>query len=354
MINVGSSVFGQFGRTISGIVGYTGPTGPTGPTGSTGPSGSAGPRGNTGIDLIGVSLVNNVIINNFSNGTTLAASGIAIGKTGPVNYVVNFKNLGTGVSFGYGLTSGGFVVRPIRFVNQSTSSTISIDDSNSRFYDISLTNPAVGLTAVNDGTNNVKFLQYDSSNKIQKVPNTFGITTDSTNTIDRIKFISANLFERVRGMGWTGSTGAVHCVIDSDTAGCTLNPFVREYDALMNGSKSKIFVGDFEGLKAKIRIEQCPIDDYVYSFSVYIYNAKNPDTLGDRFVSTSPILWERGFVPCFAFRRSDATVTSVNLLLNFYGIAGTWYVSWRILDQSLANDDFNKYFAACKNDCIEQ
>lgn len=358
MVNIGSSVFGQFGRTITGIVGYTGPTGPTGPTGSAGPVGPVGPKGNTGVNVVGVSLVDHVIINSFSNGSTFAAAGVAIGGTGSINYVVDFKNLGTGVSFGYGLTSGGFVVRPIRFVNETTSSTISISSSDSKFFNITLTNPDVGLTAQNDGTDNIKFLQYNNSNKIQKVPNTFGITTsDSNNTIDRVKFVNANLFERVRGMGWTGSTGAVHCVIDSatNTAGCTLNPFIQEYDSLMRGAKSKIFVGDFEGLKAQIRIEECPIDDYVYSFSLYIYNAKNPDNLSNRFVSNSTIYWERGFVPCFTFTKkiNPTSPIPVNLVLNFFGMNNTWYVSWQILDDSIPDGDFYTYFNACKNGCNE-
>jgi len=354
MPSVGSSVLSQFGKGSGTISGFTGPTGPTGSTGPIGPFGAPGPTGSTGSSISGITIVNNIVITTFSNGTTLAATGRAIGNTGPVQYIVDFKNLGTGVSFGYGTTSDGFIVRPIRFVNESSTSTISIDNSDSRFYNITLTNPSVGLTAVSDGTNNIKFLQYNSSNLLEKIPNTSGVTTTTPNTIDRIKFVSANLFERVRGIGWTGSTGAVYFTFDGDTVGCTLNPFVKEYDRHMWGSKSKVFVGDFESYKTKIRIAQCPIDDNVYSFTLLIYNAKNPDILTDRFTSQSVINWQFGAVPCFTWQENStgSQLGPVDLLINFFGISGTWYAYWRPI--RISSPTYNQanelaYFTACKN-----
>lgn len=79
----GSSPYIQ--RKIVGAFGPTGPTGPTGNTGNDGPRGGTGGTGATGGNIIGITLVNNIVVTTFSDNTSYVGTNIK-GETG--NYYI--------------------------------------------------------------------------------------------------------------------------------------------------------------------------------------------------------------------------------------------------------------------------
>ena len=159
-----------------------GPTGPTGPIGLTGNYGISGPTGNTGPYLIGITVVNGTLWNNFSNGISVAASGIARGKTGNVKYILDGKNLGTGVSLIDSVNTDDnkpfITIRPIKFENQivqTIGSKVVVRPAS----------VATGLSV--SGTSNlnkniVKFL--NNSGTLIGITNAFGTAFVEANVID--------------------------------------------------------------------------------------------------------------------------------------------------------------------------
>ena len=318
---IGSSVVANIYSGFS----ITGPTGPTGPTGATGPTGPGnyGLTGFTGISIVGISLVDRYIITSFSDGTTYGTSSRAFGKTGAGVYKIGVSNIGTGVSLGYGVSGVTLQIRPIRFVNNSSGVLSVLSTTNT--HDITLTSSSSGITLVSSASTDRNFLNFNSSGKATRVPNTFGTTlpSDPTNSaVSGVKFVSANIFELVRGGGWTGSTGAINCIGSGSGITCTLDPTVKEFDGKMYGSKSHVYVTDFRGSTGSIVLVNPPDDNKVYGFDLILSNALNPSPISDRF--SSNIKWSRNTVPCFSFEG-----TTCDMKISFFGLGGTtsWYAS---------------------------
>lgn len=332
MTNIGSSTVNLLGVTAIG-------TGPTGPTGGIGITGATGPglTGSTGPSIVGITLVDRYIYTTFSNGATYATPSKAYGTTGGITYVVSYDNLGTGLSLAYDIQGSVLSVRPIRFVN-NTDVPLNITDTTTNVtVDFTTTAPSgITITALDDKSYLLKF-----KNKKAVRVNAQG-TTAASGTVTGLAFSNANLFERVRGMGWTGSTGAVDCSYSSSGITCTIDPFIEEYDALMYGAKSRVFIGDFNGNTGSIILKDCPTDGNAYGVEVYIQNCKNPNDLTKRFTTSgsSTISWPGNMIPCFSVNGATCSMR-----VSFFGIEGNWYATAK--STSSTCDGVTMFYETC-------
>jgi len=312
---IGSSSVLQLGVLAIG----TGPTGPTGPIGNTGPAG-AGITGATGISIVGITSINRYIITTFSDGSTYGTPSQAYGTTGNVNYLIDYFNIGTGVSLAHSIENQtDLVLRPIRFVN-TTSAPITINTTSTDITVSLETSIASGIT-LNAAQNDKNYLLNFNNKKLRRVSDAIGITSSDGNYTG-LAFVNANIFERVRGMGWTGSTGAVNCQQTAAGITCTINPFVAEYDALMYGAKSRVFVGDFGGNTGSIYLAPCPNDGNAYGVELHLFNCINPADLQNRFISQPAISWPFNKPPCFSIEG-----TTCDIRASFFGVNGRWYAT---------------------------
>lgn len=321
MIRITSSTINRLGAYQVSV----GNTGPTGPTGSTGPIGP-GITGNTGVNVVGVTLIDRRFFTTFADGTTYSTTGIAVGATGSYTYLVDYLNSGSGVSLAHSVTGSTIILRPIRI--ETTSSNRALITTDPEKVIVNVTPRTIsGLTLASvSGITSQEFLLKYSGNSFKRTQ-----FTPQENSVFGVGVPMANLFERVRGMGWTGSTGAVNCVSSPNGVTCTINPFVYENDELMFNMRSKIFVGEFEGNTASIVIAPCPANNEVYSFDLYINDAKNPQILSNRFTSSSPIRWPRNKVPCFETFGPSPTSGRCNLKVSFFGLNGVWYATTNLI-----------------------
>lgn len=312
----GSSIITNLGSGFS-VKGATGPTGPTGFTGPMGP----GLTGNTGPDVVGITLIDRYFVTTFSNGATVSSVNQIYGQTGNAVYSVAASNIGSGVSLAYGLTGNTVLLRPIKWsVDDYTYLTIT---NYPTYIQLDLQAYPAGLTAVTSVSTDRNLLKFNSTGKLERVSNTFGVTYDNTirKSITGMRFINANVFEHVRGIGWTGSTGAIQFTSSPTGVTCTFNPFVKEYDAVMFGSKSNVYIADFCGNTASIVVsDYTETTKTVYSFDIIITGAKNPSDLTKRF--SSNILWPNNTLPCF----SVAGVTC-DFKVTLFGLQGKWYAT---------------------------
>jgi len=313
---LGSSVITQLGASYS----VTGPTGPTGPVGVTGPAGY-GLTGFSGPNIVGITLINRYVVTAFSNGKTASSVNQIYGATGNAVYDLAFYNIGTGISFAYGITGTDLQLRPIRFVNNSNS-ILSVTDAGN-YVEINLQNVSQGVTVESSTSVQKNLLKFNSLGSLVRVSNTSGNTYDNDSTnpkVNSVNFINANVFEYVRGAGFTGATAAINC--EHSTAGvtCTFNPFAAEYNELMFGSRAKVFVADFYGNTGSIIVNDYPSDGNVYGFDLIISNAKNPKNLSTRF--SSNIKWVQNEPPCLSV---DGVTCDMKVAM--FGIDGTWYAT---------------------------
>jgi hypothetical protein len=332
---VGYSSIKQLGTANISI----GVTGNTGPFGNTGPDG-LGLTGNTGSNIIGITLVDRYIVTSFSDGTTYSTTNKVYGSTGGYTYIVDYLNLGSGISIGYAITgSNELLLRPIKIVNNTTNNLSITADPNSVVVNLA-TIGGTGVTLVSNSAFTDAYLLKFKSGNLRRIAGTKGVTS-GVNSFYGLDFVNSNLFERVRGMGWTGSTGAVFCQNTGIGITCAVNPFVAEYDNLMYGSTSKIFVGDFSGNTASISIATCPNDGNAYGFEMYITNAKNPASLQNRFTSSSPIRWPLNKPPCFSV---DGVTCDIRI--SFFGLQGVWYATAKHLGEGLCEGD-GMFYTTC-------
>lgn len=319
--------------------GVTGNTGPTGPTGFQGP----GLTGNTGPAVAGITLIDRFIFTTFSNGNGFTTPNVAIGKTGSYNYLVDFLNSGSGASLAHSITGSELSLRPIRISTTEQNKILITTESDKITVNVApKTISGLTLNSMVSTDLNSFLLEFSSgSTKFRRTQ----IKPQEYSSAG-VAIPMANLFERVRGMGWTGSTAAVNCISTVRGTTCSVNPFVYENDEHMFNTRSKIFVGDFEGTTASIIIPPCPTTNEVHAFDMYISNAKNPANLVDRFISSSPIRWPGNRTPCFTTTVSGAQVAQFNpgpcnLRITFFGIDGIWYGTSRLLTTTCSNTVVN-------------
>ena len=315
MTILGSSAILSLGISYS-ATGGTGPTGPVGPTGATGP----GLTGNTGANIIGITLENRYIITTFSNGQTYGTGNQFYGETGPAVYQIAVSNIGTGISLGYGVSGPNILLRPIKFVN-NTNSILTIVENPDK-VEINLQNVYSGLTVAASSSTERNFIKFNSSGAVERIPNTFGVTYDNTSgsEVRSVSFVNANIFEKVRGGGWTGTTASIFCDFSNTGVTCTINPFAQEYDELSFGAKPKVFITDFYGNTGSIVINDFTDDGNVYGFDLFVRNAKNPQNLQNRF--SSNIKWPGMTPPCFSVDGSTCDIK-----ISFFGLQGNWYAT---------------------------
>jgi len=307
---VGSSIVDN----ISSGASITGPTGPTGPSGPTGPAGY-GATGSTGNSIIGITLIDHFIMTTFTDGTTYATPSQAIGKTGAVFSVLGVSNIGDGISLGHSILNGmTLITRSIVFEENENSKYIINSNLENTGYNISLITNSSGITLIAGSSAN-KLLKFNSKGKAETISNTSGNTFG-------VSFSSANIFELVRGGGWTGSTGGIYCVGSTSGITCTLDPTISEFDTMMRGSRSHVYVTNFRGSTASIVVVDPPNDKRVYGFDLFLRNALNPVNISDRF--SSNIKWSMNRAPCFSF-----SGTTCDMKISFFGLGGStcWYAS---------------------------
>ena len=188
---------------IIGITGNTGNTGPTGSTGNTGPTGRTGSTGNTGASIKGMTLTENQIVTEFTDGTLRSAANI-VGQTG--NYVIfadgnNLGGAGLNIFSGLSLeniTDGQIYnlnIRGLTTASQnSTTKTIEIvsDPSNQNIgitynlRNISYIGISAGsqpeLLVYNSGFRGLTGTAYDKNAKT--------VDMQTTNYGERVHFVS--------------------------------------------------------------------------------------------------------------------------------------------------------------------
>jgi len=177
-----------------------------------------------------------------------------------------------------------------------------------------------------------------------------GITFNNTSVgLTSVKLNNANVFEIVRGAGWTGSTGAFSCIESSSGITCTFNPTIKEFDGLMYGSRSHVYVTNFKGLTANIVLSSIPNDGRVYGFDLILSNALNPSNSNTRF--SSNVYWAFNRPPCFSYNNLGTGITC-DIKLSFFGLGGAtmWYGSAfstsskcpdnKIFDSNCSSDPF--------------
>ncbi|NBV41102.1 hypothetical protein EBR77_04640, partial [bacterium] len=184
-------------------------------------------------------------------------------------------------------------------------------------------------------------LKFNSQNKLARISN-FKILSYANYygglLGSSLNLNAANLFERVRGMGWTGSTLSVDCVETARGITCTINPFAQEYDNHMYGSTSRIFVADFKGKTGAIVIGAKPAANSstnptglrtsrANGFELYIFNCKNPDLLDERIISETPVSWPFNKPPCFSV---DGITCDVSI--NFFEINNLYFATAKALN----------------------
>ena len=175
MYNIGSSIVSGLASGVF-VKGSTGNTGATGPIGATG----LGSTGNTGSSISNITLVDRYIITTFSDGSTYGTPSQAIGTTGIGSYNIKMSNIGTGISLGYSVDGITLQIRPIRFVN-NTEGLLYIDITDNTpttigNYYMHLQNTYAGITVTNQALSNTNLVTFNSSRKITRIPNTYGIT----------------------------------------------------------------------------------------------------------------------------------------------------------------------------------
>ena len=331
---VGSSLVTKLAANI------TGPQGVTGVTGNTGPDGFYGLTGSTGPSIVGITSESRYIISYFNNGGTFGATAMAIGKTGPGIYLIDYSNVGSGYSFGHSLTGSGqqILLRPL-VVNPNSRDVLYFDSNKVlNFY-----RNTSGLTVDSTPFNTYNITKFSSTKTL------IGIcgaeATGPLNDFKSVSFVGSNIVTIPRGSGWTGSTAAFwYEGIPGGITGitCYINPFVRENDAKQYNSTSKTFYLDLLTGSTYSFINSIILPphrssatSFPSSFDLIIKNGKQIGINKNIFKSSSTdtgIKWPAQVVPCIGLHGTDGT--TCDLYFKFYDVLGGWNVSWNILPSS--------------------
>lgn len=342
---MGSSYFPRINTSLSYSI--TGPTGPTGDQGETGPTGY-GPTGHTGfsIDTIGI-LGSKVLRTILTNPDPLAPLGtqtfttknLIRGVTGDTYLLLGFTS-GTGYTLFYG--KSGDTYFKFRTITGKTSTSgraeVIVGLSGNDIY-IDYVNSSSGFTIGITGSDTINtFVGYSGSTLISISKTKYGTASI---------FATKNVFEKARGLGFTGSTfvstgitcnyigGGTLSYVDSEGyVGYTACKILYiDPDCIANNStdlqiRSKVFIADMKNNISRVVLGNSSHPSNVTSFTLVMENALNgPTAIGQgekRFklaALTGGVMWPFDLEPCFC----GSSGTNV---YHFFNIGGyTWYGS---------------------------
>jgi hypothetical protein len=320
---MGSSYFPRI--NTSGSYSVTGPTGPTGERGETGPTGY-GATGNTGNSVSGITLVSNKLRTTFSDGSTYDTQNNFKGITGETYLSLGFT-FGSGLSLFAGRCGAG---------------------GTFNFWTIKGRTSASGRAEISVGIsgNNILLNYINSSSAFVGYSGGTFVSLPKTKYGSSSIFATKNVFEKARGMGFTGSTfpsgitcnyiaGGTLSYVDSEGyVGYTackilyIDPDCVGHNTTDVQIRNKVFVADMKNNISRVILGNSSHPSIASSITLIIQNALNgPTAIGQgekRFKLaslTGGILWPFDLEPCFC----GSTSTNVYHLFSIGGY--TWYGS---------------------------
>jgi hypothetical protein len=333
---MGSSYF-----PISGyIVSYpaTGPTGPTGNRGDTGPT-TYGPTGNTGNSVVNMGICGDKLRTYFSDGSTYETQEIVRGHTGNTRFFLGISSENISIFSGPTQENLAFQFRTITGTASSSgrvSVSVGLSGTNNEYLYFDYVNRSSGLTIGITGISTINtFVGYSGSTLIS-IPKT--IQGDSSS------FLSSNVFEKARGLGFSGSTNSSGLPCNYITGGTlgyldtSNNPSITgcqfvyiDPDCVSSNStdlaiRNKVFLADMQGKITLIRLGKS-YTTKASSITLVLMNSNNFSASRvdkkrfDVHGYTGSILWPFNKEPCFC----GETGTNVYHLTNLGG--NTWYGS---------------------------
>lgn len=335
---MGSSYFPSSSIELSFSI--TGPTGPTGDKGNTGPTGY-GPTGNTGLSVISMGICGDKLRTIFSDGSTFDTPTASTGNAGFVRFSLGVSS--QDISIFAGRTAPDENIFNFRNIRGATSAsgraivTIGITGLSGEQIHIDYVNRSSGFTIGITGQSSVNtFVGYSGSTLI---------SISKTIQGENSSFLSSNVFEKARGMGFSGSTnsaglpcnyitGGTIGYIDNNglpaVTGCKfiyINPDCIASNAVDLEIRNKVFIADMQGQLSLVRIGNS-FTNKPSAITVMLMNSQNLNIGSDvdkkRFDVhgyTGAILWPFGKEPCFC----GETGTNVYHFTNLGG--NTWYGS---------------------------
>ena len=338
---MGSSYYSIIGYQASSAA--TGSTGPIGETGNIGPTGY-GLTGNTGPSVVGMGICGGKLRTYFDDGSTYETPSYFKGATG--NTVLFF-----GVSSpselslfsGFSQDSNTINFRNIRGTTSvSNRANISFALTSNDEVKINYTNSSSNYPLAITGASAIKTFAGYSGNTLISIQNTLYDNYSS--------FVSKNVLEKTRGMGFTSATGsdgsrcnyisggtffyktqsgvsaATGCNIINIHPNCVSNSIVD-----MN-MKNTVFVAKMQNKITLVKIDNSEPTTTASSFTLVIdlpNNGPTASSIGQkRFQLTNTngkLLWPFGIEPCFC--QSPALGIAINVY-HFYNLGGyDWYGS---------------------------
>lgn len=313
----------------------TGPTGPTGERGNTGPTGY-GPIGPTGASITTIGICGGKLLTTFDNGATFSTSLNFKGETGNTVLIVGITT-GNGISIFSG-NSGTLNFRRIQGTGSSSGRAEFSVGLSGNSISFSYTNLSSGFTLGITGLSTVDtFIGYSGSTLASITKTYYG---------DASSFSMKNVFEKARGLGYSGATstagltcnyilGSTFNYIDTSGAsastGCKvlyINPNCVSDNTVDLQMKNKVYVADMKGDTTLVVLGESYNKNAASAITLILTNSSNgPDARAisqKRFTLTSAtggILWPFGIEPCFCGK------TGTNIF-HFYNLGGfTWYGS---------------------------
>lgn len=316
----------------------TGPTGPTGDRGNTGATGF-GPRGNTGISVITIGICGDKLRTVFSDGSTYETSNSIKGPTGDTIFFLGISSENISIFSGASQENSIFNFRTIRGRTSASGRArvnVGLTGASGEFVKIEYFNSASGLSISITGASSINtFVGYSGSTLI---------SISKTIQGDSSSFLASNVFEKARGLGFSGSTnssglpcnyitGGTIGYLDNSrnqaVTGCQfvyMDPDCISLNSVDLGIRNKVFVADMQGKITLVRVGKS-YTNKASSLTLILSNATNFSATNvdkkrfDVHGYTGSILWPFNREPCFC----GATGTNVYHFTNLGG--NTWYGS---------------------------
>lgn len=333
---MGSSYVPTSGYFVSYPV--TGPTGPTGDRGNTGSTGF-GPRGNTGNSIITMGICGDKLRTIFSDGSTYETPTSIKGPIGDTRLFLGVSS--PNISIFSGPTQDNLVYN-FRTIRGRTSTsgratvTIGLTGASAEFIHLGYVNNSSGFTLGISGSSTINTFVGYSGSTLVSIPKT--IQGDSSS------FLASNVFEKARGLGFSGATnssglpcnyitggtiGYGNSVSLGSVTGCQfiyIDPDCETSNSVDLGIRNKVFFADMQGKITLVRIGKS-FTDKASTITIALNNSNNlsaPFTNRKKFDVhgySGSILWPFSKEPCFC----GETGMNVYHLTNLGG--NTWYGS---------------------------
>lgn len=333
---MGSSNFPISGYVVSYPA--TGPTGPTGDSGNTGPTGF-GPKGNTGISVVTMGICGDKLRTIFSDGSTYETPNSIKGPTGNTEWFIGISSSNISIFSGPTQNNERFEFRTIAgtgSVSGRARVTVGLTGASGELVRIDYVNSSSGFTIGITGSSTINtFVGYSGSSLI---------SISKTIQGDSSSFLSSNVFEKARGLGFSGATNSIGLpcnyitggtigYLDSannpSVTGCQfvyIDPDCISFNSVDIGIRNKVYFADMQGKLTLVRIGKT-YTPKASSITVILKNSSNFSATNvdkkrfDVYGYTGSIVWPFNKEPCFC----GETGTNVYHLINLGG--NTWYGS---------------------------